>query len=55
MNLFLDEFSHAQDVYNNWEADLTGTGEAAVTVLSEYNAEFDNFKDIFDCDISMRT
>ena len=42
INMFknrLDNFVHAQDVYFNWKADLTGTGDRSKT---HYDTNFDH-------------
>jgi len=35
----LDKYLHDQDIYYNWEADLTGTGDHS---KSDLNGNFDN-------------
>ena len=37
----LDNFLHAQDVYFNWKADLTGTGDRSKI---HYDTNFDYLK-----------
>jgi hypothetical protein len=37
----LDKFLHAQDVYFNWKADLTGTGDQSKT---QHDTNFDHLK-----------